>query len=55
MAYYADQRHRKNSIKRIFNSQGPWAATEYAKKYGIESWAKKRVESLTRKGRVWVK
>ncbi len=44
--YRADVRNRKNSIKRIFNSQGEAAVLAYAKVYGIETWAKRRIANL---------
>ena len=44
--YRQDVRNRKNSIKRILNSQGEQAVLEYAKKYGIEAYARKRIANL---------
>ena len=44
--YRQDTRNRKNSIKRILESQGEQATLEYAKKFGIEAWARRRIASL---------
>ena len=44
--YRAENRSRRNSIKRILESQGEQAVLEYAKKFGIEAWARRRIASL---------
>ncbi|PIV83656.1 MAG: hypothetical protein COW51_03585 [Candidatus Moranbacteria bacterium CG17_big_fil_post_rev_8_21_14_2_50_44_12] len=42
-AYRAQKRGEKNKIVRVFRSSGLSAAKTYARKYGIESFAAKRL------------